>query len=373
MYLAYFSHYDTRPCLCQYLWVYYMVRDKLPDTYYILNEDYIRPFTPQQRWEMRVDRALEKGYLPPTIHTPENYTILEKAQVSYPDLMPSEVLRQSVKNGVKGQHEAIEKVLDNYNIKAGLLWLNNVAFKKQLNERNIPVIHNEGGALRHDVYRESIYFDFSGVNGNTEFDKRFKNFLKISDKVKILDRKELLKVISPKYSDELIKVLTRKTKPEYKIGVGMQVEMDTNLLIYNNGYAYFDVVLQARKECNNVLIRNHPCASVKFVNLFGCELDTSKNSYEFINSCENVYCMNSSVGLEAMLLGRKAKIFGQNPFKSLTTMDEETLIKALNFAIFGYQVPVELLFDDNYYSKRIEMGLENEEDLYNLGLEVWNV
>ena len=63
--------------------------------------------------------------------------------------------------------------------------------------------------------------------------------------------------------------------------------------------------------------------------------------------------MNSSVGLEAILLGREAKIFGDSPFKNVCNMEEETKLLALNFTIFSYLIHRNFLFNEDYYDFRL--------------------
>jgi capsule polysaccharide export protein KpsC/LpsZ len=90
---------------------------------------------------------------------------------------------------------------------------------------------------------------------------------------------------------------------------------------------------------------------------------TKGNAVQFINKCEEIYCLNSSVGIEAILLGRKAKIFGDSPFKNVCSMNEDLQIKALNFIVFGYLIHKELLFNDSYYKYRLA-NRGNEKAIY---------
>ena len=80
---------------------------------------------------------------------------------------------------------------------------------------------------------------------------------------------------------------------------------------------------------------------------------TKGSALDFINKCNKIYCLNSSVGFEAILLGREAKIFGDSPFRNVCRIDEETQLKALNFAVFGYLIHRDLLFNDSYYNFRL--------------------
>ena len=142
---------------------------------------------------------------------------------------------------------------------------------------------------------------------------------------------------------------------KYEAGVGLQVEVDTNVLLFNNGCNWIDPMILAKKESvKKVLVRPHPLANFTIKSDFNFDVDDLKGSVQdFINKCDKIYCLNSSVGIEAMLLGRKAVILGENPFSSLCDMDEDMQLKALNFAIFGYLIHGKYLYDDEYYKFRI--------------------
>jgi hypothetical protein len=197
--------------------------------------------------------------------------------------------------------------------------------------------------------------DFSGVNGDTEFNKRFNEFLNISHEVPILSRKELIRIISPNHYHELHKIIENKNR-KYEIGVGLQVEVDTNLLLFNNGCSWVDPILAAKADsAGKILVRPHPMAGYVMKPDYRLEIDdiTKGSAVEFINKCDKIYCLNSSVGFEAMMLGREAKIFGDSPFRDVCNMDEETKLKALNFTVFGYLIHRDLLFKDSYYDFRL--------------------
>jgi hypothetical protein len=95
----------------------------------------------------------------------------------------------------------------------------------------------------------------------------------------------------------------------------------------------------------------------------------TEDAIDFINKCNKVYCLNSSVGFEAILLGREAKIFGDSPFSELPRMDEDTQLKALNFAIFSYLTHRNFLFDDKYYEWRLSC-IGDEREIYLKNMEM---
>lgn len=375
-FLAYLNNYDIRPCMAQYLWVYCLLLDKLSKSYFVLNKDYIDNNN-FKRWELNSNISKHISYNE-NISTliPKYYSIFDKIEeIDIGTDIPSKILNKVLNENIEYYENKLSEILDKCkDIKGALLWVNNRTIEKVFSERNLPVIHNELGALRKPIYRDMCYFDFQGVNGNTEFTKRFKQFEKIADKVKLFNREELIKIVAPNNYEYLTKL--SKQIPKYKCGVAMQVDLDTNLLAFNKGVLSADVINIATKMFNRVLVRNHPLSSIGCMtnkSIGRIDIDNSKNSLEFIINCENIYTINSSVGFEALLLGRSVRFFGYTPFYWLQYMDEETKLKALNFAIFSYMIPTELLYDEKYYDYRIEVGLSDEEELYNSGLRNFKI
>lgn len=366
-YLMYLNHYNIRQVPAQYLSVMYESLCKGLDAHYILSEDYLKDYTAEKRWEIRwannhwgyekVEQNLKS----------ENYTVMEKPEnlIDTEGMVPSEILDYVVHFPVSYQIETIESILRDKKIEAGITWVNNRCFKETLAKYDIPTVHHELGPFRPTTYIPTVYVDFSGVNGETEFDRRFKEFLKITDQVPILLREELIQIISPKYSERLLEVL-HEHRRMYEIGVGLQVEVDTNLLLFNKGRHWIDPVLKAQMDSNSkVLVRPHPASGYIMKPSLRLDIDdlTKGDAIDFINKCDKIYCLNSSVGLEAMLLGREAKIFGDSPFTNIPNMDEETQLVALNFAIFGYLTHRNFLFNNEYYRWRLGC-VGDEKEIY---------
>ena len=365
-YLAYLNHYDIRQCEAQYLSVLYEMLGKNLDAHFILNREYLHKYKKGERWEIRwVENHWGNYDMIFGRLKSENCTLMMKPAELLENTIPSQLLYETVHNPIPTQKETIEKVLKEKKIKAGVTWVNNVCFRETLKEHGISTFHHEMGPFRPTTYIPTIYLDFNGVNGDTEFDKRFAEFLKISNEVPILNRKELIRVISPNHYPELIKILENEDRP-YEIGVGLQVEVDTNLLLFSNNCSWTDPILAARADSTGkVLVRPHPSAGFLMKPDARLDIDdiTKGNAVEFINKCDKIYCLNSSVGFEAILLGREAKIFGDSPFKNVCNMDEETQLKALNFAVFGYLIHRDLLFNDAYYTFRLT-NKRNEKAIY---------
>lgn len=366
-YLMYLNNYNIRQQEAQYLGMMFENLAHNSDTHFILSKEYLKDYTSEGRWEIKwannhwgYDKIIKRL-------KPENYTVMRKPEeiLDTSKVVPSEILHYVATYPIKEQVEVIEDVLKKKDIKAGITWVNNRCFEKTLERHHIPTIHHELGPFRPPIYLPTIYTDFSGVNGNTEFNSRFKEFLKVCNEVPILSREEILKIISPKHNSKLIEILHNKDY-KYEIGVGLQVEVDTNLLLFSKGRHWVDPLLQAQADCTGkVLIRPHPVAGYLMKPSARLDIDdlTKGKAIDFINKCKKIYCLNSSVGLEAILLGREARIFGDSPFASLCSMNEDMQLKALNFAVFGYLTHRDLLFEDSYYEWRIP-ARGNEKEIY---------
>ena len=365
-YLAYLNHYDIRPCTAQYLWLYMVMLNKLPDSYFVINKDYLNP----NRNRIEFTQTYRFPYLDkiPESFIPKKYSIFDKVEELAGDIIPSRILHKVVNEGFQTYNDMLNKIIQlENNLKGALLWVNNKSVEDTFAKYDLPVIHNESGALRSPIFKDTIYFDFKGVNGNTSFIDRFQEFEKLvkEGKIPVYSREELLKYISPNNYEYLIKLSKEKSK--YECGVALQVDVDTNVLVYNHGITLTDVLNLAVKETDGrILVRNHPLSSLGFnstISIGNADLDTSKNSLEFISKCKEIRCLNSSVGFEALLLGKKVKFYGDTPFKRITYMNEEDQLLALNFAVFSYLVPSELVFNEKYYDYRIEIQ-GDEEKIY---------
>lgn len=372
-YLVYLNNYNIRQFRAQYLWVLYEVLYHKLDAHYILTEEYLRKYTRENSWEVRqAEDKYENFNEIIKEFKRENCSVMKKPEELLNDnsLVPSEILRKTVYEELPTQRETIEKVLKNKKIEAGILWVNNRCFRDTLKEHGLVTFHHELGPFRPSCYVPTVYLDLQGVNGDTEFNKRFEEFLKISDSVPILSREEIIRIISPNNYEKLIKILHNKER-DYEIGVGLQVELDTNLLLFNNGVNWIDPMLKAEMDSSDkVLVRPHPAAGYNLKPIYSrvvIDNPTRGSAQTFINKCNKIYCLNSSVGLEAMLLGREAKIFGDSPFTDICNMDEDKKLKALNFVVFGYLIHRNFLFDDNYYKFRLScIGDEKKTYLGNM-------
>ena len=367
MYLIFAAHYNIRPCKAQYLYWYMEMLDKFPDAYFIINDDYLNPDS--NRWEILERKKSNPNF---KIKFPDKFIIVpcieDFEDIKRKDLdNPASILRVCTKQHIFGLDHLINKILDNNKIDAAFTYCNNRTLLNTCKEHGIPVVHNERGPLRYPFFHNTFYFDFSGVNGDTEFYSRFLKFEQIADKVKIYSRDELLQIVTRQCQWQYMKYLI-KSKPSYRCGVALQVDVDTNMVAYNKGWTSADLINKAMRENGKTLIRNHPLSSMQYAtnkSLGNGVIDRSENSLEFISKCEKIMTINSSVAFEAMLMGKEVEILGDSPFAQISKMNEREKLIALNFAVFSYLVPANLWNDKDYCNFRITE--KDEEVLYNKG------
>lgn len=231
---------------------------------------------------------------------------------------------------------------------------------------NIPVIHYEIAGLRPYNYQFLAYYDYSGVNGNTSATIGYNEFSKEYDnnKFKLLSNNKILKLLSRnnfKYK--------KVPKPihKYKIGAALQIYNDSNLIAFSNGYTSEKLIdlLCSKFDIDDIIIRNHP-STVESKLLSFKNIDHSKKAVEFINKCEKIITINSSVAFEAALYGKPVFILGQSPYeilsedlndlnkkfnyKDINTLERK---KKINYLTFVYMIPYELLFDLEYIRYRL--------------------
>lgn len=242
------------------------------------------------------------------------------------------------------------KLLEQTKIKGIVLWSNCPSIKKIAQKYKIPVIHNEMGPLREPTYLPTCYFDFSGVNGETESASRFTKYTQSeNESYNDLSRLALVSLFS-----KVVKPIREFNK--YQVGLPLQVEDDSNIIAFSNGFDNSELINYAKNKTDSILVRKHPYGRVDYDDIITGSSELSPQ--EFISLCEYIITINSSVGLEAMLLGKPAELLGDSPFNFIDQKNED-FIKQLRFGLLNYLVPFDFLFNEEYYDWRSTMPHEN--------------
>ncbi|WP_380179158.1 hypothetical protein [Kalamiella sp. sgz302252] len=355
MIVAYFPSFPFRGQSAPYLWMFY----KLLTTYgarvhFLTDELYrndIETWRQYNRWELLEDSQKRQGYrLPESAElaamkfTAFNSDFFCRKQAEYggnPTLAFRDYLTVEDTSLENDFYDAISSIAD---VEVVLNWCNCPSLSAACKRLNIPVMNMELGPLRHPEYFSTGYLDFCGVNGNTEAAARY---AVVAEECRLdLTLEDLRGYFAKSPSPPLTN--------EYESGIVLQVENDSNLIAYANGFNNQVLLDYAQLNCyDNFIVRSHPGSAFRLNdNLF--QVDKSATSIDFIARCKKIFTINSSVGLEALLMGVPVICFGDSSFKFiLEAEDEKERINRLGFYLFAYLVPYSLMFDFDYIRFRL--------------------
>lgn len=248
------------------------------------------------------------------------------------------------------QHNAIEALLS---------WCNLPALSRAAAQLgDVPVIHNELGPLRSPLYRDTIYFDFRGVNGCTSPPTWPQDWVRHQlEEGDLLEPAQLRGLL---VADTARVQALERTPPAFRAGVALQVEDDSNVVAYASGWTPLQLLYAAigRFGADQVSVRGHPGAHFVYRGGLG-QADASADSLAFLANIEELISVNSSLLAEAALWGRRFEAKGDTPIRFLAAAlatDEPGWAKAaLNAFFLAYLVPADLLFDPAYYRWRLSL------------------
>jgi hypothetical protein len=369
MFVSFLEPFPIRNNKAPFLWVFYKQLHELgtEDIVYIGSEEY---FKVEHKNEMNKDFQ-EKFEYEIDIHkinNAEKYIISEEI---YRDLKGTNIekwkylMKNSYINLVNRLDEIFSEISKKNKIDAVFAWCNSPSLNEVAKKYNIPVIYNELGPLRKTQYMNFAYFDFSGVNGNTEASERYEKFKKEISKNDLLSLEDIRYLVLKDHLQlEAFKNINEK------IGVALQVEDDSNIIAYSKGWDSFKLLdyVSSEYKKENVLIRNHPLASFQVKDEKWGEIDKSVNSIEFLSKIKKLITINSSVGFEALLYEKEVEILGDSPFSLMSGKKDKNEFKYfVNFIIFGYLIHYSLLYNREYYLWRLKNF--NEKDIFNKNKE----
>ena len=367
MLAAFLPPYPFRAQVAPYLWCYYRLLGEWADesAFFITGRDYVRAACDWDgRWECDPAVQARLGYSLPVNAQPEQHHYAWLDENRFDDWLnklngnPIEAFRRFLCERDAAFERELEALLDAApaQLEAIVTICNVASLEAVCAARGIPVIHIELGPLRGPLYRETGYVDFRGVNGNTESAQRYSL---CHDWQWSLTTRELLRFFLT--HPETCQSLPAQTT--YECGAVLQVEDDSNLVAYGNGMSNLALLAAARQQvaADDLLVRAHPGSSFTLKTAQVC-LDNSPNSLYFVALCRQIFTINSSVGLEALLLDKPLKVCGDNSYNFiLEAHDEAERLRRLSFYLFGYLVPFSLQLKPAYL--RFRLGQPEQHDI----------
>lgn len=367
MLAAFLPPYPFRAQAAPYLWCYYRLLCEWADesAFFITGRDYVRaPSDWDGRWECDPAVQSRLGYSLPVNAMPEQHHYAWLNENRFDDWLnklngnPIEAFRRFLCERDAAFERELEALLDAApaQLEAIVTICNVASLEAVCAARGIPVIHIELGPLRGPLYRETGYVDFRGVNGNTESAQRYSL---CHDWQWSLTTRELLRFFLT--HPETCQSLPAQTT--YECGAVLQVEDDSNLVAYGNGMSNLALLAAARQQvaAADLLVRAHP-GSPFALKAAQINLDNSPNSLYFVALCRQIFTINSSVGLEALLLDKPLTVWGDNSYNFiLEAHDEAERLRRLSFYLFGYLVPFSLQLKPAYL--RFRLGQPEQHDI----------
>lgn len=361
MLAAFLPPYPFRIDEPRFLSFYYKLLFEWKDeeSIFILGEDYVKPIeTYASRPEANFWFSVFFEYDIPSCTKPDNHHYVYLNSHLYDDEIrhnPHQAFRNFMLQRSLGLEKELEDNLAGYinqnKIDAIITPINIASLTKFCQKHNIPLIHIELGPLRKPLYKMTGYFDFTGVNGNTEAEDRYQKWKAEGGKCEstLLELRQFF----------MDRKLRENVVEKFDIGVPLQVEDDTNLIAYGNGIDNSTILNIVQRQGRKVSVRAHPTS--KFA-LKGKISDKSLDSIDFIQKCKEIYTINSSVGFEALLLGKKTTVLGDSSFKHIHVEDKDFNEKIYHF-LFYYLVPLGLWVNPKYIYFRLNYPCEK--DIFN--------
>ncbi|AYG68751.1 MULTISPECIES: hypothetical protein [unclassified Rhizobium] len=379
MLLLFILPFDVRNDSYAYEWVVFRAIHKIADLGLLMPANYWR--------DVDARRELPIWAASPQVMKVYSYQIPSTSDLESNPKFPlthsslDEVRRKLIGPGLIWAHTITERIptleaeirdaIDSAGqVDAVFLWTNCASMKAIAREKAIPLVHHELGPLRPPFFRFTAYFDFEGVNGQTDAKKRWERFQGEKADVPVLPRDELLKLVSLD-REEAVAVVT------HEVGIALQIPDDSNTLAFGNGFDSFETISTSlRYLSGSTLVRSHPGRNQTFSGL-SVDWDDSARPGQFLNRINSLVTINSSMAFEAMLLGKPTYVLGESPFKCASwdiatrspALLEEEMERWLNWFVFGYLIPFELTFDVDYMWWR--MGNPSERDIYLDNFKRW--
>ena len=256
----------------------------------------------------------------------------------------------------------LDKIEKDYSKKvdAILTWSWNPSLENIVKQRNLQLITQELSSVRKVNYRMTLsYFSFADKFDNDYCLNLFYKFQKEKQKsLKMLSREELLALLL--YTEDLKLIKELQKPPIYELGISPPFKNDYLYEIYKN--ESLDKTLATINKMftpNEVTIRYRiePDTEIGNPNWY---LDNSSRATYWILKCKRILTYVSNIAFDAMLFGKTVYLLTDNmpfSFKSINHFQykDESVVDTeyLNFMIFGYFVPWDLMLNQEYIEWRL--------------------
>lgn len=364
MMAAFLLPFPLRGHRAPYLWVYYRLLTSFNERLlFIASADYRRApadWTGLGRWELQEGSGQRLGYRIPDRDRMADQEYRDLDEALFDDLLrqsagnPVAVFQRLLSERIPVLEEAFGRIFAScarQGIEAVLTWCNCPSLSAAAGRHGIPVVHLEMGPLRWPEYRPTAYLDFAGVNGNTEAAARYRATDWSMTGVDVVRLRAFFATATSE----------GEPIPEFDLGLPLQVEDDSNLVAFGSGFDNQALLVNALLHFprQRVLVRGHP-GSLFSVRPDWYQVDASAGSVAFIRRCRRILTINSSVGFEAMLLGKKVTALGDCSWRFIGAAENaDEHVRRMAFYLFAYLVPMDLIYAPDYLRFRLAHPAES--------------
>lgn len=243
-------------------------------------------------------------------------------------------------------------------------------------KHNIPLISYSFSAIRKPHgYRQTLYHTNvkTCLNSTEESLERYNRYCAEEDKtIPVFSNRELLAMFGKERTLPLIQLINHQ--PHYEMGICTECFSVIPQFFMHNKTTDDDVRFECEKlyDKSQIVVRNHSL-QVDYMQL---NRDTVHNDpAAWILSCRRLTAARSQIGLKILLWGRTAVIkpdtlgFSFMCEKNYTSTRKVDL-RALNFYLFCYLVPNDLMFSGEYWQWRMTNPTETEIYKHHLDLYI---
>ena len=234
-------------------------------------------------------------------------------------------------------------------------------------KKNIPLFPYLFSAIKKaHGYRQSLYY--TGINGflfnNAKTcDERYEKYLQCKDsKLPIFSNKEILAILGKERTMPLLQLINHT--PQYEMGICTELRAIIPSISNFNMYTDDDLF----EECNKLYQPTQLTTRSHAVQLDQRHLrrdEIHNDAAPFILSCKRLTSVSSQISLKVLLWKRTAVM--KKPtmaFSFLCTKDyassEIADLAGLNYYVFCYLIPNDLMFSDSYWEWRMTNPTESE-------------
>lgn len=233
-------------------------------------------------------------------------------------------------------------------------------------KHNIPLISYSFSAIRKPHgYRQTLYHTNvkTCLNSTEESLERYNRYCAEEDKtIPVFFNRELLAMFGKERTLPLIQLINHQ--PHYEMGICTECFSVIPQFFMHNKTTDDDVRFECEKlyDKSQIVVRNHSL-QVDYMQL---NRDTVHNDpAAWILGCKRIAIARSQVGLKGLLWNRctihRPSTLG---FSFMCEKDyasaKKVNIRALNFYMFAYLIPNDLMYSDNYWKWRMTNPLEIE-------------